>query len=148
DADVVLVTSATSSSVQAKPVFEEEKVPAIGPIMSSSTFADPPENSFTYSVPTTNAQWMPVYCQAFKKEGYKSIAVFADDSAPIKAMMDIMLPKMKECIDVVENVRAPVDSQDLNPQSARIAKSKADAVFVASIGGKFEVLAHNTLATA
>src|SRR5699024_9745176 len=34
DADVVLVTSATSSSVQAKPVFEEEKVPAIGPIMS------------------------------------------------------------------------------------------------------------------
>src|SRR5699024_8354397 len=128
-------------------VFKEEKVPAISPIASSPAFATPPDNDYTYSLPNTNSEWVPVYCGAFENEGYESIAVLADDSAVIKSMTDNMLPEMEKCVDIVEVIRAPLDAQDVNPQVARIVDKGADAVFVASVGGQFEILVHNTLAS-
>lgn len=145
-ATVVLLTSATSAIKQTKPIFTEEQVPAIGAISSSSTFADAPDNEFTYTVPTTNAQWVPVYCDAFKAEQDSSIAILADDSAVIKGMSDIMLPELEKCVTVTDVIAAPLNSQDVSAQVARISQGKPDAVLVMSIGGQFEVLAQNTLA--
>lgn len=146
-AHILLMTSSVSAIAQTKPVFEEEKIPAIAAIASSPAFAQAPDNGYTYSLPNTNSEWVPVYCGAFESEGYESIAVLADDSAVIKSMTDNMLPEMEKCVDIVEVIRAPLDAQDVNPQVARISDTGADAVFVASVGGQFEILVHNTFAT-
>lgn len=146
-AHALLMTSSVSAIAQTKPVFEEEGIPAVSAIASVSTFADPPDNSFTYSVPNTTSEWVPVYCGAFEEDNYKKIAVLADDSSVIKSMTDGMLPEMEGCVEIVEDIRAPLDAQDVNPQVARVVDSDPDAVFVASVGGQFEVLVHNTLAT-
>jgi branched-chain amino acid transport system substrate-binding protein len=40
--------------------------------------------------------------------------------------------------------KAPVDAADLSAQAARIKNADPDAILVTTIGGTFEVLAHNT----
>ena len=54
-------------------------------------------------------------------------------------------PALEKCARVTGVEKAPVDAGDITAQVSRLAETEPDAILVASIGGHFEILAHNTL---
>lgn len=142
-----MITTSSTAAVQAKPVYQSSQVPAISSIAASANFAEPSDNDFTYSLGNTITEWAPVYCAAFEDQGYNDIAILSDASAVMSGIEELLVAEFEDCVNIVEAQSAPLDTSDLNPQVARVVQAEPDAVVVMSVGGKFEVLAHNTLTT-
>ncbi len=112
----------------------------------SSTNGTPPDNTYGFTIANPLDQWAPVFCASFKADGVKKVAILAEDSATIKYLNGVLLDGMAGCVDIVAQETAPIDSSDLTAPITRIKDDGADAVWVTSSGGPFEVLAFNTLA--
>jgi branched-chain amino acid transport system substrate-binding protein len=112
----------------------------------SSTNAMPPDNTYGFTIANPLEQWAPTFCESFKADGVKKVAILAEDSATIKYLNGVLLDGMKDCVEIVAQETAPIDSSDLTAPISRIKDDGADAVWVTSSGGPFEVLAFNTLA--
>lgn len=146
DADVLLLVTSSAAVNQAKPVIEKAKVPAIAPVAISQTFAGPPDNSFAYSMANPLDDFVEVYCGAAEKLGYETLGVISDNTPTIEGVNELLLPGLKDCMNVVAEETAAVDAADVNAQVARLKDKDPDAILVSSVGGNFEVLVHNTLA--
>jgi len=112
----------------------------------SSTNGTPPDNTYGFTIANPLDQWAPVFCESFKADGVKKVAILAEDSATIKYLNGVLLEGMANCVEIVSQETAPIDSSDLTAPISRIKDEGADAVWVTSSGGPFEVLAFNTLA--
>ncbi len=142
---VALLLQSSSTAVnQAKPIIQQAEVVSIAPTSISQTFGTPPDSDYTYSLANLLDDFVKVYCGAFESQGYQRLAVLSDSSATIDGVNELLMPGLRKCIDVVAEETAPVDSADMNAQVARIADANPDAILVSSVGGNFEVLAHNT----
>ena len=144
-AQVLILQSAGAAIMQGKPVVQESKTIAIAPTSISQTVAQPPDADYTYILANPISDFIQVYCGAFEAAGIEKLAVLSDASAVIDGVNKLLLPGLKDCVDVVAEEKAPVDTSDLNAQVARVKDSSPDAVLVSSVGGNFEVLAQNTL---
>lgn len=144
-AQVLVLQSAGAAITQGKPVVQESKTIAIAPTSISQTVAQPPDADYTYILANPISDFIQVYCGAFKAAGIEKLAVLSDASAVIDGVNKLLLPGLKDCVDVVAEEKAPVDTSDLSAQVARVSDSSPDAVLVSSVGGDFEVLAQNTL---
>jgi branched-chain amino acid transport system substrate-binding protein len=112
----------------------------------SSTNGTPPDNTYGFTIANPLDQWAPVFCESFKADGVQKVAILAEDSATIKYLNGVLLDGMANCVEIVAQETAPIDSSDLTAPISRIKDEGADAVWVTSSGGPFEVLAFNTLA--
>lgn len=145
-AKAVFIATGGGSALQAKSVMKQSGVLAIAPVTITSAVALPPDNEYMFNLANSLDDFADVYCGAFKEEGYKSLGIIADSTPAIDAISSGLLPGLEECIDVVAVEKAPIDTADLNAQAARVKQADPDVVLVMSVGGNFEVLAHNTLA--
>lgn len=145
DAQAIILLSGSGAVMQGKTVLADSKIIGVAPVTLSESFALPPNNEFSYMIPNPLSNYVDVYCAAFQKMGYKKLAVLSDSSAAIDGVNKLLLPGIKKCVEVVAEEKAPVDTADLSAQAARLKDSKADAILVSSVGGNFEILAHNTL---
>lgn len=145
-AHALILSTGGGSVLQAKSVVKDAGIAAIAPVAITTSVGLPPDNEYTYMLANGLDDFSTVYCGAFEEKGYKSLAILADTTPAIDNIAGLLLPALEECIDVVAEEKAPVDAADLGAQAARIKQAKPDVVLVMSVGGNFEVLAHNTLA--
>ncbi|MBS4751944.1 ABC transporter substrate-binding protein [Nocardioides sp. zg-ZUI104] len=145
-ANALILVTASAAVNQAKPVIQKAGIPAIAPIAISQTFAEPPDSDYAYSLANVLSDFVKVYCGAAESEGYKTLAILSDDTPTIEGVNGLLKPGLEECFEIVADEVAPEDTADVNAQVAKIQKAKPDAILVSSVGGNFEVLAHNTLA--
>lgn len=145
-AKAVFVATGGGSALQAKSVMAQEGILAIAPVTITSSVALPPDNANMFTLANSLDDFSDVYCGAFKKEGYKTLGIIADTTPAIDAIATGLLPGLESCIDIVAEEKAPIDAADLSAQAARVKQADPDVVLVMSVGGNFEVLAHNTLA--
>jgi branched-chain amino acid transport system substrate-binding protein len=143
--NALILQSAGAAVMQAKPVVQEAGIIAIAPTSISQTVAQPPDADYTYVLANPLSDFVKVYCAGFAAAGIKSLAVLSDNTPTIEGVNKLLLPGLKECVDVVAEETAPVDTSDVNAQVARMKDANPDAVLVSSVGGNFEVLAQNTL---
>lgn len=145
-AHALILSTGGGSILQAKSVVKDAGVPAIAPVVITTSVGLPPDNEFTYMLANGLDDFSKVYCGAFEEKGYKTLGILADTTPAIDNIAGLLLPALEECIDIVATEKAPVDAADLGAQTARIKQANPDALLVMSVGGNFEVLAHNTLA--
>ncbi|HTW98547.1 MAG TPA: ABC transporter substrate-binding protein [Acidimicrobiales bacterium] len=132
-------------SYAGKPEIQKLGIPTIGPTDVVPLLASPPDNTYGWLVASQLSGWDAVYCGAFHKLGYKTIAILRDDSATTEGLDDILFPPLEKCVKVVDVETAPGDSTNLTPYVARIQAKSPDAVLVADLGGPFEILAQDEL---
>lgn len=143
---VALILQTSGGAInQAKSVITDISLLAVSPTSTSQSIATPPNNEFTYTLANPVSDFVKAYCGAFQETGIDKLAILSDSSVTINAVNDLMLPGLRDCVDIVADESAPVNASDLNAQVARIRSADPDAVLVSSAGGSFEVLAHNTL---
>lgn len=144
-AQVLLLDTGSGAVLQGKSVVKQAAIPAIAPTAVTSTVALAPDNEFTYMLANGVDQFAEAYCGAIEKKGYKTIALLSDASPAIDNINKLIIPILEGCAEVVASEVAPVDAADLSAQVARIKQTNPDVMLVSSLGGNFEVLAHNTL---
>jgi branched-chain amino acid transport system substrate-binding protein len=145
-AKVLLLQSGSAAIIQAKGQLAGLGLPAIAPTGVTATLVAPPNNELIYMLANTTNDWAKVYCGAFEKAGIKKIGVLADDTATIAALNKALFDQMS-CVQIVANEKGAAAASDLSAQVARLKNANPDAVMVTSVGGAFEVLAQNTLAS-
>lgn len=145
NADVLILQSAGAAVQQAKPAVQEGGVVAIAPTSISQSIAEPPDSDYIYILANPISDFVEVYCGAFEAAGIETLGIMADDTTVIDGVNKLLLPGLEECVEVVAEEKAAVDTADVNAQVARIRDKEPDAVLVTSVGGNFEVLAQNTL---
>lgn len=141
---ILILQSAGAAVEQAKPVVQQAGIVSIAPTSISQSVAEPPDADYTYVLANPISDFVEVFCGAFEAGEIEKLAVLSDDTPTIDGVNQLLLPGLKDCVDVVEE-KAPVDAADLNAQVARLRDEDPDAVLVSSVGGNFEVLAQNTL---
>jgi branched-chain amino acid transport system substrate-binding protein len=145
-AKLLLLQTGSAAAIQAKPTLAQLGIPAIVPTGVTQTLVNPPNNELIYMLANTTGDWAKVYCGAFEKANIKKIGVLADDTTTIAALNKALFDAMP-CVQIVANEKGAAAASDLSAQVARIKDANVDAVMVTSVGGAFEVLAQNTLAT-
>ncbi|WP_067892633.1 ABC transporter substrate-binding protein [Actinomadura chibensis] len=144
-AQAVIMNSGGQSVLQVQSLLKQQKVPAIAPVNITPGIGDGPNSAYTYSLANPTSDFGKVYAEAFKKAGFKRLALFKDDSASIAGMEKALMTPIKEAgIQVVATETAPVDANDVTAQVTRIKRANPDAMLVAALGGQMEVLVHNT----
>lgn len=120
------------------------------PFMTVTSVSDinalPPDNTYGFSIANPLTQWAPTFCEAFKAANVKKVAILSEDSVALTYLDDFLVKAMNNCVEVIGPEVAPVASSDLTAPLTRIKDKGADAVWVTSSGGPFEVLAWNTIA--
>lgn len=144
-AQVLLLDTGSAAVLQGKSIVKQAGIAAIAPTAVTSTVALAPDNEFTYMLANGVDQFAEAYCGAIEKKGLKKIALLSDASPAIDNINKLIVPILKDCVEVVAEETAPVDAADLSAQVARIKQAGPDVVLVSSLGGNFEVLAQNTL---
>ena len=127
-------------------LIESTGLPFMTVTSVSSVNGMPPDNTYGFTIANPLEQWAPTFCESFKADDVKKVAILAEDSATIKYLNGVLLEGMADCVEIVAQETAPIDSSDLTAPITRIKDQNADAVWVTSSGGPFEVLAFNTLA--
>lgn len=145
-AKVLLLQSGSAAIIQAKGQLAGLGLPAIAPTGVTATLVAPPNNELIYMLANTTNDWAKVYCGAFEKAGIKKLGVLLDDTATISALNKALFDQMS-CVQIVANEKGAANASDLSAQVARLKNANPDAVMVTSVGGAFEVLAQNTLAS-
>lgn len=128
-----------------KSTIEKLGIPTIAPTSVSTAIATPPDAAYGYVLANPISDWSQVFCSAFEKTGVSTLALLSDDTPSIASLNGYLLPLLKDCVDIVAEESGKSDASDLNAQVARLKAKKPDAVLVSSVGGSFEILAHNTL---
>ncbi|MDA4890651.1 ABC transporter substrate-binding protein [Streptomyces sp. MS2A] len=144
-AHAIILATGGGSVLQAKAVAKQAGITAVAPVAITTSVGLPPDNEFTYMLANGLDDYASVYCGAFEEMGYEKLAILADTTPAIDNIAGLLVPGLEECIDIVAEESAPVDAADLGAQTARIKQADPDVVLVMSVGGNFEVLAHNTL---
>jgi branched-chain amino acid transport system substrate-binding protein len=145
-AKMLLLQSGSAAIIQAKSTLTQVGLPAIAPTGVTATLVNPPDNELIYMLANTTTDWAAVYCGAFKAANISKIAVLQDDTTTIAALNKALLGAMP-CAQVVATETGASNASDLTAQVARLKGANPDAVLVTSVGGAFEVLAQNTLAS-
>jgi branched-chain amino acid transport system substrate-binding protein len=145
-AKLLLLQSGSAAIIQAKSTLTQVGLPAIAPTGVTATLVNPPDNELIYMLANTTTDWAAVYCGAFKAANISKIAVLQDDTTTIAALNKALLGAMS-CVQVVGTETGASNASDLGAQVARLKGANPDAVLVTSVGGAFEVLAQNTLAS-
>lgn len=145
-ASAVLLATGSGSVLQAKSILEQSEIPAIAPVVLNDAFAQPPDNGYSFMIPNSLTQYSDVYCGAFQELGYTTLGILGDASPAIDGIIDDLRPELEQCVTITGVETAPVDAADLTAQTTRLMNGNPDTVLVASTGGNFEILAHNTLA--
>lgn len=145
-ADVLLIATGGGSALQAKPVVQEAGIVSIAPVTITSSVGLPPDNEYMFLLANSLDEFTDVYCGAFEKMGWQSLGLISDNTPAIEAIADLLVPGLEGCVDIVADEKAPLDAADLSAQAARVQSADPDVILVMSVGGNFEVLAHNTLA--
>lgn len=128
-----------------KATIQKLGVPSIGVTDVVPTFADPPDNTYTYEVASQLSNWAAVYCGAWKATGVKTIGVLRDDSATTAGLDKILFPQLQKCVNIVDVETASGSASDLTAPVARLIGHHPDAILVADLGGPFEILAQDTI---
>lgn len=145
-AKALFLQSGSAAIMQAKATLTQLKLPAIAPTGVTSTLVDPPNNELIYMLANTTADWAKVYCGAFQAKGITKLGVLTDDTTTIAALNKALFGAMS-CVQVTATEKGAANASDLSAQVARLKNANVDAVLVTSVGGAFEVLAQNTLAS-
>lgn len=145
-AKALFLQSGSAAIIQAKSTLTQLGLPAIAPTGVTSTLVDPPNNELIYMLANTTADWAKVYCGAFQAKGITKIGILADDTTTIAALNKALLGAMS-CVQVAATEKGAANASDLSAQVARLKNANVDAILVTSVGGAFEVLAQNTLAS-
>jgi branched-chain amino acid transport system substrate-binding protein len=145
-AKALFLQSGSAAIIQAKSTLTQLGLPAIAPTGVTATLVQPPDNELIYMLANTTTDWAEVYCGAFKAAGITKLGVLTDDTTTIAALNKALFGAMT-CVQVVANEKGAGNASDLSAQVARLKNAKPDAVLVTSVGGAFEVLAQNTLAS-
>ena len=142
---VLLMQTGGSAVEQAKPVIQQSGIPAVAPTSLTTSLAEPPDADFMYLLANPISDFVEIYCAGFDAAGIESLGILSDTSPTIAGLNQLLIPGLKDCVDVVAEEEAAVDTSDLSAQVARLSDAEPDAVLVSSVGGGFEVLAQNTL---
>jgi len=145
-ADVLIMQTGGSAVAQGKAAIQEAGIPMIAPTSLTTSVAEPPDADYTYILANPISDFVTIFCNGFDAAGIETLAVVSDESPTISGLNKLLLPGLKECVNVVAEESAPVDASDVNAQIARVGDANPDAVLVSSVGGGFEVLVQNTLA--
>lgn len=146
-AQALILNTGSAAVLQAKSVVKQAAIPAIAPTAVTTSVGLPPDNEFTFMLANSVDQFAEAYCGAIKKEGFQRLAILADASPAIDKINKLIVPVLEGCVQVVAQESAPVDAADLSAQVARLKQENPDVLLVSSLGGNFEVLAQNTLAS-
>lgn len=145
-AKMLILQSGGAAVLQAKSTIQKLGIPAIAPTSVTATVAAPPDNDYIYMLANATSDWAKVYCAAFNKAGYHKISVLEDDTTTIAALNKALFAGMNNCVQITRE-KAGAQASDLSAPIGRIKNQHPDAVLVTTVGGNFEVLAQNTLAT-
>jgi branched-chain amino acid transport system substrate-binding protein len=145
-AKMLLLQSGSAAIIQAKATLTQVGLPAIAPTGVTATLVNPPDNELIYMLANTTNDWANVYCGAFKAANISKIAVLQDDTTTIAALNKALFAAMP-CVTIVATETGARNGSDLSAQVGRLKGANPDAVMVTSVGGQFEVLAQNTLAS-
>jgi branched-chain amino acid transport system substrate-binding protein len=145
-AKLLLLQSGGAAVIQAKATLQQLGIPAISPTSVTATVANPPDNEYMYMLANATSDWAQVYCGAFAKANIHKLGVLTDDTTTIAALDKALFGRMS-CVDIAATEKGAASASDLSAQVARLKNDNVDAVLVTSVGGAFEVLAQNTLAT-
>ncbi|TDC80561.1 ABC transporter substrate-binding protein [Actinomadura sp. 7K507] len=144
-AAAIIMNSGGQSVLQVQTLLKQQKVPAIAPVNITPGIGAGPDGTYAYSLANPTEDFGKTYAQAFKKAGYKKLALFKDDSASIAGMEKALMGPIRDAgIEVVATETAAVDANDVTAQVTKIKQAKPDAMLVAALGGQMEVLVHNT----
>lgn len=146
-AQFLILNTGGGAVLQGKATLKQAGIPAIAPIAVTPAIGQAPDNEFIFMQANGVDQFGEVYCGAIKKKGYTKIGILSDASASITSINKTLIPALSGCVKVVAQETAPVDAADLSAQVARIKQASPDVLLVSSLGGNFEVLAQNTLAS-
>lgn len=146
-AQALILNTGSAAVLQAKSIVKQAGIPAIAPTAVTTSVGLAPDNEFMFMLANGVDQFAEAYCGAIEANGYKKIAVLSDASPAIDNINKLIIPILEECVDVVAEESAPVDASDLSAQVARMKQAEPDVLLVSSLGGNFEVLAQNTLAS-
>jgi branched-chain amino acid transport system substrate-binding protein len=143
--DVLLMQTGGSAIEQAKPVVQQSGIPAVAPTSLTTSLAEPPDADFMYLLANPISDFVEIFCSGFDAAGIETLGMLSDTSPTIAGLNQLLIPGLQECVDVVAEEEAAVDTSDVSAQVARLSDADPDAVLVSSVGGGFEVLAQNTL---
>lgn len=144
-AHALIMQTGGSAIEQAKSVIQEAGLPTIAPTSLTTSLAEPPDNEFMYILANPIADFIDIFCGAFDEAGIETLGILSDTSPTIAGLNELLVPGLRDCVDVVAEEEAAVDTSDVSAQVARLSDEDPDAVLVSSVGGGFEVLAQNTL---
>ena len=144
-AKMLIMQTGGAAIAQAKSTIQQIGIPAIAPTSVTAALGNPPDNTYTYTIANSTDDWAKVYCGAFTKAGYQKIGVLSDDTTTIAGLNKALFAAMPCVKTTIE--KAPANASDLTANVARLKDGKYDAILVTSVGGPFEVLAQNTLAS-
>lgn len=146
-ADVVMFGSGSASAIQGRVVCEQEKVLCIAPNNSNPGIIAPPNASCVFMISPAVPATADVLAQAFKKEGYQTIAYTSDDGATAQATKKAYQGSFEKAgFRTVADEVIAAGASDVTAQVSKVRDAKPDALFDVSISAQVAGLVYRTTA--
>jgi branched-chain amino acid transport system substrate-binding protein len=145
-AEALIFTSGSSSTLQGRAVCTQAKILCVAPTNTNATIVDPPNNEFIFTTAPPSSLAAEAYINAWEKEGYSTIAFFAENSATAKGVADAYKAAAQEAgLKIVADETVEPGASNATAQIARISDAGPDVIFDATQGAVNSALLYQGL---
>lgn len=129
EVSAIVLVSGSASTLQAKPVLQQVRIPAVVPTNLNPTISEGPGNDYVFQTANTTPQIVGALIDAMSQ--YESIGIFTDASPTGTQLANTYRDAFTEGgIEVVALEAVDVGAQDASAQIGRLQDSGAEAIFI------------------
>ncbi len=129
-ADILFFLSGSGATMQGRVVCAEQKILCIAPTNVSSRLVSPPNNEYIFTMAPISEISGSAYIDAWKKLGFKRIAVISDSSPTSRVVRDAYKKTWEAAgFETVADEMMEIGSTDANSQVMRVRGQNPDVVF-------------------
>lgn len=129
-ANVLLFLSGSGATAQGRVVCSEQKILCIAPTNTNSRLVQAPNDDYIFTVAPQNELGATAYINAWKKLGFKKVAVISDTSGTSRAVADSYRKTWEIAgFTTVADEQVEIGSSDVNSPVLRMKEQKPDVVF-------------------
>lgn len=147
-AKAILFTSGSASTLQARIVCTQQRIPCIAPTNVNAKIIAPPNNDYVFLVANAGDATVVALVGAIHAAGYKRLAFYTDASATATGTAGAYEQAFKKAdpnISIVDKEFVPVAASDATAALIRIRDAKPDVVVMpGSADASIEALYHTT----
>ena len=129
-ANVLIFLSGSAATTQGRVACTEQKVLCVAPTNVSSRLVQPPNDDYIFTIAPQSELSGSAYIGAWKKQGFKRIAVVSDSSGTSKVVRDAYRKTWEAAgFTTVADELVEIGSSDVNAQVMRIKAQQPDVIF-------------------